>query len=552
MPFRRPICFGVLLLVAVLSLPVAAAQRPFVSSANSSGRYGSASFQIKVPASPKRAPAAHGTRPLYVSSSTKSLAISTDGSAPVVANVSPTTGYVKITIGGIPVGTHSFQVTAYDRLGGTGAVLSVGNTGPVDVPAGYIKLYLSLGGVVASLALVLDYPNPTLGVPAVMDLNVLAKDADGNLILSPGNSAEPFSRTFTLATSDARNGTLSQTTVGQNTDGTFRVSVAYSGAKVSKIVFSAMGGGLPSRAISPATLVPIAPPTSGNQLIAQQSSDPIDAFSTLEGHQFLGTIVSPPTQKVYASLVADEATRLMFIGDESYPNATIDIFETGGAHAMVGTIATPKTRFGGFAIDSAAGKLFSAQYGSNYSDIKIYSTAAGHALLGRIPFPIVYESPNLALDTTAGRLYAAGCPAEFFCSPGFEVFASTAPYKMLGTYGKGPYGSSYCSIAVDPARERLFLSECNLPNETPSYVDVYEAADLNHRAARIGPLTPGAQLAIDAKARVLYVTAQPGFTLDNAGYGYSVYAYGLDDGFLPLGSFPIRTVHFITVAPYAP
>ena len=230
-----------------------------------------------------------------------------------------------------------------------------------------------------------------------------------------------------------------------------------------------------------------------------------------------------------------------------YPKSRIDIFASSGAYGLIDSITVPAANFGGITGDSAGGQLFVAVQTLNAVYVAVYSTSAGHALLGTIPYNRA-GTPSLAVDSKAGRLYASGCPNAFACTTGVEVYSTTAPYKKLGGYGDSPYGTYYCAVAVDAVSERLFLSECNLPNENPCYVDVYEAADLNTRIARIGPLTPAAQIAIDAKARVLYVTNIPP---GNYSYDYSVNMYALDSGFSFVGSFPIRSVRHIAVAPYA-
>jgi hypothetical protein len=523
-----------------------AAQMPFEAGAQGSVRYGSAHFKIKVPRAPKAGSAMRGVRPLYISPSTKSFAISTAGYTRVVADVDPSTQQATVTVR-IPVGTYTFEVTAYDRPGAKGNVLSTGSTGPVNVPPGYVTVYLTLSGVVASLALALDYPHPTIGSPATTDLEAIPKDADGNVILSPSGSTEPFTKPFTLTSSDPVNGRLSQTTIQQSfgVDTGFRVSVAYSGANVSSITFSATGGGLRAGAITATMLVPLAPPTSGDELIALQQQDPVNVFSTLPSHQFLGTLPLPENDIV--SLTADRAAGLLYFDDYNLP--AISISAASGSYAMVGSIPIHGVRLGALAIDSTRGELFSAQSTQSNAFISVYRTSAGHALIGTIPDKAL-GTPALAVDETAGRLYAAGCLLQFGCT-GLEVFSTTAPYKILGMYGIGYGNLEYCSVAVDAQTERLFLSECNIPNENPSYIDVYDAADLNNRVARIGPLSPGAQLAIDSKARVLYATRRDETSSYDDVQNF-VDIYGLNDGFSLLGSLPIRSVYEITVAPYAP
>ncbi len=535
------------LALALCYLPLTAgtgSAAPFSAGARSV-RYGSAYFKIKVPprATP---PSLRRIRPHYISSSTKSFDIAVDGSHADTANVNPSNGYATAIVRAT-VGTHIFTVSAYDKLDAKGTVLSTGSTAPIDVPESQITIYLTLSGVVASVELALDYPNPTLGSPAVINLNLIAKDPDGNVILAPGT---PFTRPITLTTSDAVNGKLSFTTIQATPDTYSRLRVAYSGANVRQITFSATGGGLAPGAVTPATLIPHSPPTSGEQLIAQQDDDVTAVFSTLPSHQLLGTFTNPfANDYFYGSVAVDDVNRLIYLGNQVYPHQQIDIFSATGVHAQVGSIAAGPSYLGGLAIDSADGKVFSLQYDGEYkyNDIYVNSTAPGHALLSKVSYTFA-GTPALAVDSAGKLLYAAGCADSYGCSPGFSVYSTAAPYSLLASYGTGVFGTTYCSIAVDPLTRRVFLSECNLPNENPSYVDVYDAADLKHRAARIGPLTPAAQLAIDAKARVLYVTS----ATPQRSFPLGIDSYGLDDGYAFLGSFPVRSVHHIAVAPFAP
>src|SRR6185312_8119950 len=66
-----------------------------------------------------------------------------------------------------------------------------------------------LNGVVASVAISLSNPSPNAGTPATVNVNVAAKDADGNTIVGPGDYSVPVH----LAVTDPTNsGTLSLST----------------------------------------------------------------------------------------------------------------------------------------------------------------------------------------------------------------------------------------------------------------------------------------------------------------------------------------------------
>ncbi len=132
--------------------------------------------------------------------------------------------------------------------------------------------YVTLSGVVA-----------TVGSPANIGLQVETQDADGNLFLGPIDPSQPI----TLTSLDPLAAAIEPATLTQSGNAAapfFSARVAYSGANDARITFSARGAGLKS--VTPATLVPLLPPSSGEQLIATQYVDPISSFSTLPGYQF--------------------------------------------------------------------------------------------------------------------------------------------------------------------------------------------------------------------------------------------------------------------------
>ncbi len=142
---------------------------------------GTVAFRIKVPSKSQQTQSGSRVRPHYISVSTLSVAVLTDGKNPVVANVSSAVAYVIVRPA---AGTHTFTVTAYDRAGAQGNVLSIGTAAPVAVPAaGEVRVALTLEGFVARVVLALAQTNPTIGYPATIGLQVTAQDADGNTIL---------------------------------------------------------------------------------------------------------------------------------------------------------------------------------------------------------------------------------------------------------------------------------------------------------------------------------------------------------------------------------
>ncbi len=220
---------------------------------------GTVSFSVGF--TPKQAP--NRRAPDYVSPSTASMEISTDGGNPVIVDVSMYSpncspnpnepgSYICTAQRTLPAGTYTFTVTAYDRSGAHGNVLSTNTTGPVYVkPVGRTTVSIVLEGVAAYVALSLEVSNPPSGTPRTIGLDAAVSDADGNLIVGPA----PFKNPVTLTTSDAVHGRLSKLTLNSPAD-TATVSVAYDGAPVSRIVFSAMASDVPAAHITAVALTP--------------------------------------------------------------------------------------------------------------------------------------------------------------------------------------------------------------------------------------------------------------------------------------------------------
>jgi hypothetical protein len=501
---------------------------------------GTVSFRIKVPrpAAPSGAMGIRRVRPQYISFSTKSFGIFTDGANPVVANLNAITFSATVSFK-TTVGEHTFTVAAYDRPGGRGNVLSSGTTAPIFVQArGVATIYLTLDGVVSSVVLGLAQIQATVGSSALIDLSVQAQDAGGYAMFS----GTTFAQTFTLTSSDPLNGALSQTTVGgvpSYGNDAVRVRVAYSGAREDTITFSARGGGVKS--VVPAILAPFPRPLSGEQLIITGEDDSNAAFSTRNPGQLLTTFGVPPLlendEQRYGAAAIDAAARLVYVADYTAPNGPlIDVFQTSGTYAMLDSFSPRINPTGALAVDSVNETLYAT--GNSNTDIAILSTARGHASLGTIHGSI--NGAGLAVDAQARRLYAAGCGwYDFRCgNHDLQVYSTVPPYPELG-YVNDVNDGGYASVTLDPIAGRLYLVESSLPN----YLDVYRTSDLR-LVARFGPLDIGRAkecgIAVDPADQRLYV-----------GHRNSVTAYDAVSGAL-LRSFPSNSGCRIAVAPYLP
>ena len=166
------------------SLP-AAPSRASVTGVN-------ATMRLTIPAKSSSA-----TRAKYVSASTQSVVLSVNGTALPADNTTATSPGCSSTNGAVvcsfaftaPVGTATIGVKAYDAPNGGGNLLSQGAVTQTLV-AGSNVVPVALGGVTASLAV--SAAAIAAGTAGATPVIVQAKDADGNVIVGPGNYSSPI------------------------------------------------------------------------------------------------------------------------------------------------------------------------------------------------------------------------------------------------------------------------------------------------------------------------------------------------------------------------
>jgi streptogramin lyase len=138
--------------------------------------------------------------PKYIPATARSASVSVNGGTPQYLNAPLTTIVVDA-----PVGTDTFVVQTYDDQNGQGNVLSRASITKVIVAGAANSVAVVLNGVIASLTLSLSNAAPNAGAPATVNVNLAAKDADGNTIVGPGDYSVPVK----LSVSDTTNsGTL--------------------------------------------------------------------------------------------------------------------------------------------------------------------------------------------------------------------------------------------------------------------------------------------------------------------------------------------------------
>lgn len=195
----------------------------------------------------------------FVSPSTKSIAIAEGGRTLGTFDTTATSSGCQrqggataclFTIGALPGANQTFEVTAYDQPGGKGTALSAGSVTQKVVAGQQNFMLITLSGTIASVTIALQGPNPSAGTPSSIPVTVMAKDADGNVILGPGDYDEPVTLTNTDSSGIA---SLSVTKV--NGPGTI-VSLSYNGKSLSSATIGATVNGLAPGKITAAAFAP--------------------------------------------------------------------------------------------------------------------------------------------------------------------------------------------------------------------------------------------------------------------------------------------------------
>ena len=142
--------------------------------------------------------------PKYVPATARSASVSVNNGAAQYLNAPVSTLVIDA-----PVGTDTFAFATYDAQNGQGSVLSRASVTKSIVLGVANVVSATLNGVVTTITIALSNPSPNAGVPATVNVNIAAKDADGNAIVGPGDYSTPIH----LAINDPTNsGTLSLST----------------------------------------------------------------------------------------------------------------------------------------------------------------------------------------------------------------------------------------------------------------------------------------------------------------------------------------------------
>jgi hypothetical protein len=179
---------------------------------------------------------------------------------------------------------QTFTVAAYDGASGTGKLLSAGSV-TQSIVAGYNPILVTLSGAIASVIVAVQNPNAPAGTAAVLPVTVMAKDADGNVIIGPGNYASPV----TLSDSDVSGITkLSATSV---TGPASSVFITYNGKSIGSATIGAAVDGISAGNITAGRFVP-APTVVADYSMpfapGNKSLEPTSIAAGKDGNMYVG------------------------------------------------------------------------------------------------------------------------------------------------------------------------------------------------------------------------------------------------------------------------
>jgi hypothetical protein len=377
------------------------AQRRAVASASTQAAAGTVTFAIGIRPKPNGGRSA----PAYLSPSTQSLKILTDGANPVIVNLTPSSpncspnpttpgSYICRASLHVATGTHVFTVTTYDSTGGTGNVLSTNSTGPVSVgPTGSTVVSIVLEGVVRYVVLELQTTNPPVGKVAAIGLTAIVEDADHNLIVGSAS----FDNPVTLTTSDPSNGPLSKTTLNSPADGS-GITVNYNGARVAPITYSASAKGLPAANVTGAILSP-GGPAATHLYVVNEISASVSVFD-------VNNLAAPSSLITGSGLVAPSGAAIDASGNLYVANVgnlnNVVVLDTAHGNAALPTITGGGLNGPQNMTIDASGKLYVSNSAGN--SVSIFDTAHGNAALPEITG--LLTANGVAIDPS-GKLYVA-------------------------------------------------------------------------------------------------------------------------------------------------
>jgi len=202
-----------------------------------------------------------------------------------------------------------------------------------------------------------------------------------------------------------------------------------------------------------------------------------------------------PVGKAPFGLAFDSTTGKVYVANSetAMPDATGRISVVDPASGTVaGLITSLSSNF--VLVDAAAHRLYSSNstYSASQSSVDAFDLATGARVSS-----VSGGGLSLALDSGAGRLFAGGTRLAVI---------DTSTFAVVGTMDPPSLGGAWFGVAVDPARDRLYLTDSN---PTTPRLFVFNEHDL----APVGQVTLSGvaryALAVAANGDVLVAGSDP-------------------------------------------
>lgn len=157
-------------------------------------------------------------------------------------------------------GSRTLVLTLYSGTNATGSVLSTGTVTATIVAGVANKVNLTLEGVAASINISLATTAPPVGTAVSIPLVVNVLDAGGATIVG----GDPYTNPITLTDSDTSGVTKLSNNLLESPSDVQKLTLNYTGAKLTQAVIGATAAGIPAKNITSATLTPGQPSITFN------------------------------------------------------------------------------------------------------------------------------------------------------------------------------------------------------------------------------------------------------------------------------------------------
>ena len=418
-------------------------------------------------------------KPDYVPPTARSVSVAVNGGTPQYLNAPAS----SITIDA-PVGTDTFAFQTYDAQNGQGNVLSRATVSQSIVAGTANTVTAVLNGVVASVALSLSNASPNAGVPATVNVNVAARDADGNTIVGPGDYSTPLHLAISDSTSS---GTLALSTNTLPNDAT-TATLTYNGGTLNSglpggptatVVASATGISTVSTAFTPRpTIYQFSIPTPANKprYIAAGSdgnmwfteATPGNAIGRITPAGVVTEFPVPTANAVPDHIIAAGDGNLWFTESGSTANKIAKATTTGTITEFSTLFAPPPPDQPIGLVDRGDGNIWYVAYGSSRTGFTSYNgSLAGETSIPTAaagPFDIAAGSDNNLYYTETNADKIGRIHDLFSAQSEIALTAGTQPRDIV----RGPDGNLWFTEYTRGNIGRLSPNSFSVTGEFPT------------------------------------------------------------------------------------